>query len=574
MVKTAKRGAGKPHLSNGNTAPAAGSLTRRMNGNLTRLASLILAHAEALNRRFLLRLEKMDVDVRAVAALLKLTPGAAAEILKAGGTVDNFFEQVEYNGRRLVKLNVPPVTAAEALRTYAIDVRRSLRPPPVLLAVLEHLCSGVLLTLNNAYYQVREAEAQALFALFHGELLSRDLDDLLSRSLAPLQEYCRADSTRIYLLAEGASLSWMPSATSEEQSGARRAVRAEPEMVRALMTPRCFDPRRQPHAIDPRWASLYRTCWSLPLFHGGSFAGVLQFAFYKDYAWLPRERELLGVAVERFAMAVEKARLLQDLARSEQRIRQLARRMIRAEELERRRIGRELHDETGQSLLCIRLQLETLEEALTRGNLREGNSALVGSRIRETRVLTELTIVEMRRFIAALSPSALEQLGLGAAIRQLVKRFHGVFPGCIELSLGRLEHLSKDVQIVAFRVIQESLHNIAKHSRATNVRLAVRSADKCLRIEVLDNGVGFDARGTLSNGNSFGLHSLQERVHLLGGQLEIESSQSSSSAPEASSGTRMTIRIPLVFDAGPLRESEERRHRPNFGRPDRKAAER
>lgn len=558
MAKIARCGAEKPDLSNGNTAPAAGSFTSRMRKDLNRLAGLILAQAEPLNRRFLLRLEKMSFDDRAVAALLKLTPGAAAEILEADGTVDDFFEQVEYNGRRLVKLNVPPVTAAEALRTYALDVRRSLRPPAVLIAVLEHLCSGVLLTLNNAYYQVREAEAQAFFALFHGELLSRNLEDLLSRSLAPLREYCHADSTRLYLLATGESRSWRPSAISDEQSGGCRAVRAAPEAVKALKTPRCFNPRQQRYAIDPRWARLYRTCWSVPLFQGGNFAGVLQFAFHKDYVWLPREWELLEVAVERFAMAVEKARLLQDLAWSDQRVRQLARRMIRAEELERRRISRELHDETGQSLLCIRLQLETLEEALSRGNLPGGNNALVSSRIRETRVLTELTIVEMRRFIAALSPSALEQLGLGAAIRQLVRRFHGVFQGCIDLSLGRLERLSKDVQIVAFRVVQESLHNIAKHSRATKVRLSVRSADKCLRIEVLDNGVGFDARRTLSNGNSFGLHSLRERVHLLGGQLDIESSHSSSSAPEASSGTRMTIQIPLVLDTGPLRELQER----------------
>src|ERR1700680_5223960 len=98
------------------------------------------------------------------------------------------------------------------------------------------------------------------------------------------------------------------------------------------------------------------------------------------------------------------------------------------EEMERRRISGELHDEAGQSLLCIRLQMELSEQSLPeKGEWRE--------KLRDARDLTERTILEMRRLIAALSPAVLEQLGLGAALRQLVKRVRGVPPVALRARL-------------------------------------------------------------------------------------------------------------------------------------------
>ena len=89
-------------------------------------------------------------------------------------------------------------------------------------------------------------------------------------------------------------------------------------------------------------------------------AGLLQLAFSTEYHWLPRELELLDAAAERCMRAAEKARLVEDLARREEQVRQLSEHMMQIEEEERRRISRELHDEAGQSLLCIRLKLEML----------------------------------------------------------------------------------------------------------------------------------------------------------------------------------------------------------------------
>src|SRR6516164_720765 len=115
---------------------------------------------------------------------------------------------------------------------------------------------------------------------------------------------------------------------------------------------------------------------------------------------------------------------MEDLALREEQVRQLAEHMLHVEEIERRRISRELHDEAGQSLLCIRLQLELLEQSLP------GEQSEQITKLREARDLTEHTILEMRRLIAALSPAVLEQLGLGAALRQLVNRFQRLHTNC------------------------------------------------------------------------------------------------------------------------------------------------
>jgi signal transduction histidine kinase len=243
----------------------------------------------------------------------------------------------------------------------------------------------------------------------------------------------------------------------------------------------------------------------------------MQFAFSKPYEWLPREQELLAAAAERCLMAAEKARLMEDLAASEEQIRQLAEHMLHVEEVERRRISRELHDEAGQSLLCIRLQIELLEQAIP----AEYSEWI--RKLKEARDLTEHTILEMRRLIAALSPAVLEQLGLGAALRQLVNRFRRLHPSRVRLLLGRLGRLPQSTEIIVYRLVQECCNNIAKHSGATSVNISVSSADGGVRLAVEDNGVGFRVEEALARKDAFGLSGMRERVALLGGRFEVQS---------------------------------------------------
>lgn len=536
-------------------ADAADVLSDQLRVHLHRLAVFLLPHAETLDRRFLARLKRGQFEARQFepkirVALASITPGAAARILASGQPPLKFIEQVEYNGRRLAKLNLPPSSIVAALQEYdrlLTPMLRKLLPNEYanFQWVREQLHFCVILTLNNAYYQVREAETEAFYELFRVELESRNLDELLRRFLDALVQVCHADAGHLYLLNDKRS-AWVLRAqaqTSGQNKPTLTQVPNGPGRMRTLAHSRQIelkDEGTDTLLLEPAWKNRFQTVWSIPLATGGRTAGVMQFGFSKSYEWLPREQELLAAAAERCLMAAEKARLMEDLAAREEQVRQLAEHMLHVEEIERRRISRELHDEAGQSLLCIRLQIELIEQGIPPENVEWIR------KLGEARDLTERTILEMRRLIAALSPAVLEQLGLGAAMRQLVNRFRRLHPIRVKLLLGRLGRLPQHTEIIVYRLVQECCNNIAKHSAASNVNISVSSADGWVRLAVEDNGVGFRVEEALARKDSFGLSGMRERVALLGGRFEIRSYPKNGSgngiSTEANLGTSTATR--------------------------------
>ena len=532
-------------------ADAADVLSDQLRVHLQRLAVCLLPHTEGLERRFAARLKKLGFEPKIRTALTALTPGAAALILGSGGAPLKFIEQVEYNGRRLAKLNISPSSIIEALQEYDSLLTPTLKK---LLPgehanfqwVREQLHFCVILTLNNAYYQVREAETQAFYELFRVELESRNLDELLRRFLQTLVQVCRADAGQLYLLNDSRNC-WMLHASAT--SGGRmlpagHRLPASAARVRLLEKPRQIDPAAGDarFLLDDGWARKYKSCWSVPLATNGHTEGVMQFGFTRTWEWLPREQDLLAAAAERCLMAAEKARLMEDLAAREDQVRQLAEHMLHVEEMERRRISRELHDEAGQSLLCIRLQMELLEHSMP------GENAEWLARLREAREMTEHTILEMRRLIAALSPAVLEQLGLGAALRQLVNRFRRLHPCRVKLHLSRLGPIPQKTEIILYRLVQECCNNVGKHSSATNVNISASSADGLVRLTVEDDGIGFNVDEALARRDSFGLSGMRERVALLGGRFEVKSWPSAANGAggkRTNKGTRISITLPL-----------------------------
>jgi two-component system sensor histidine kinase UhpB len=196
-------------------------------------------------------------------------------------------------------------------------------------------------------------------------------------------------------------------------------------------------------------------------------------------------------------------------------VRRLEAEAHRAEEEERRRIGRDLHDEAGQSLVLLRLQLEMMEKDAPDG-LRQ--------RLAQARIITERTVGELRRAIAALSPAVVERLGLEASLRQLAARFRKQQSADVRLRISPgITGLSAEVQEVIYRVAKEALQNVLKHSGATSVKLLLGSADKKIRLSVQDNGVGFSPETAQGKPLSFGLAGMQERAALLGGTLVLRS---------------------------------------------------
>lgn len=531
-------------------ADAADVLSDQLKVHLRRLSELLAPHADSLERRFVRRLRALKYDRKQQVALAAITLGAAARILAQRRPPLKFIEQVEYHGRRLAKMNLPPNAILAALQEYD-----SLLMPTVQSRfpaefqdfqwVRDQLHFCVILTLNNAYYQVREAETQAFYELFRAELESRNLDQLLRRFIAMMVEICGADAGHLYLLNPASGLSeWKSGSPNRAPKLASDSV----NVVRKLSTPRYLVAPRSARELwlDQAWCKRYQSCWSVPLISDGRTLGVMQLGFERAYEWLPREQDLLAAAAERCMMAAEKARLMEDLAAREDQVRQLAGHMLHVEEMERRRISRELHDETGQSLLCVRLQLEMLEQSLTDAEWK--------GKLSETRDLTERTILEMRRLIAALSPAVLEQLGLGAALRQLVNRFRRMHPCRVRLHLGRMGNLPQNTEIIIYRLVQECCNNISKHSGASHVNISVASTDGMVRLVVEDNGVGFKVEEAFARRESFGLSGMRERVALLGGKFSIKSFPD---AAKRERGTKIRVDLPISKE-GARRGSESK----------------
>ena len=366
---------------------------------------------------------------------------------------------MEYSGRRLAKLNVTPTEIIGALRIYdsVLDpLLRKLLPKGYIdfQWTREQLHFCVVLSLNNAFYQVREAETQAFYDLFRAELEAKNLDELLKQFLENLTRICQAQVGRLLLL-DPKSDSWQ--AKAEVGGDAENGRDAWPGKVGPALKKKLSRTRyivrgekAEKLILDRRLPGSCKSYWSVPLVAHGNMSGVIQLGFSTERSWLPRELQLLDAAVDQCLLAAEKARLMEDLAAREEQVRMLGEHMWQVEEEERRRISRELHDEAGQSMLCIRLQLEMLEKSLP------PQLSDVRFKLLETIDVTEKTIIEIRRIIAALSPSVLEQLGLAAALRQLTSRFRRVYPARVRLHLSpRINRLPNETEIIAYRLVQE-----------------------------------------------------------------------------------------------------------------------
>jgi len=508
-----KRSRREPQL-----AEAAVFLGRQLRLQLRELAGRLGPHLDGLERRFQHRLRQQGFDARRIRALSAVTPGAAARVQGQDRPVSAFFEQVEYSGRRLAKLDVAPGEVVRALKEFdrLLDALLKRLLPGAggnMGWVREQLHFITVLTLNNAYFHVRQQESQAFYDLFRAEVEAKSLTELLERFLQVLLATFNADAGRLLLFDGGGEL--------------------RGSLCRMLARPRYIErgASAEKLILDPGLRGRHASFWSIPLRTGDSLAGVMQLAFATRYEWLPRELGLLEAAGERCLAAAEKARLMESLSTREAQVRQLSEHMLEVEEEERRRISAELHDETGQAMAWMRLQLEMLERDLPPGSALRGRAA-------EIREAAERTIVEIRRILAALSPAVLEQMGLPAAVRQLAGRFRQTCPARLRLSIGpRIGRLPKEIEVVAYRLIQESFNNIARHSAASAVNLSLDSADGVLELNVEDDGIGFDLEAAARKRASFGLAGMRERVALLGGDLRIDS------GPRQ--GTRIQARLPM-----------------------------
>jgi signal transduction histidine kinase len=225
-----------------------------------------------------------------------------------------------------------------------------------------------------------------------------------------------------------------------------------------------------------------------------------------------------------------------ELRAKEQRLRELSSRAVLLQEAERRVIARELHDSAGQALTAIRINLQIIAQLEQSG----GNERVAGLASR-TLTIADATLEEIRRAVSMLGPAILDDVGLVAAIQRLCDDFGERSDLRIDSDLAELPQggLSAALESVCYRVAQEALTNVARHARATHVRVALTLDPGAVHLEVADNGQGFDPspRPRGSPGGR-GLVGMRERVELLGGTLRI--------ATQPGGGTTITVDLPRV----------------------------
>ena len=200
-------------------------------------------------------------------------------------------------------------------------------------------------------------------------------------------------------------------------------------------------------------------------------------------------------------------------------LRALSRRVLTTQEAERRRVAIELHDELGQALTAIRLNLQAQARAM--GGSGDG---LMADNLR----IVDDALHQVRRLAAALRPSVLDDLGLIPALRWLAEQSATRGALAVEFRNAAQDvRLAPEVEIACFRIVQEALTNVVRHARATRVEIELNFADDLLVLSVRDDGCGCDPAATSIRaiaGGSVGLLGMRERAALIGGQLEVESS--------------------------------------------------
>jgi len=260
--------------------------------------------------------------------------------------------------------------------------------------------------------------------------------------------------------------------------------------------------------------------------------------------WLPTDATgrggvavALGALVVGAGIAVASARVLSqlrgNLARRRRELAALSARLMSAQEEERRRLSRELHDEFGQSLTAVNAYLWLIERQTPT------DTATLRERTSEARRVVSRTLGAMRELAQLLRPSVLDDFGLVPSLDSHLKAFgerHQVTTTfCAE---GLPERLPADVETALYRITQEALTNVARHARATRVRVALVGREGGLRLEIEDDGVGFGTRNGSGSRPGTGLVGIRERVRALGGTMTIQSRP----------GTCLRIAVPLSME--------------------------
>ena len=248
--------------------------------------------------------------------------------------------------------------------------------------------------------------------------------------------------------------------------------------------------------------------------------------------FLAEERDLINSLADSLSSYLNRRHAEQALHAANERLQALSQQLMEVQENERRRLALDLHDEIGQSLTVVKMNLQRLE--------RTDNASDIAVLLQDCSTVIDQTLQYARNLSLELRPSLLDDLGLVPAVRWYLSRQAERAGWKLQVQADEALSPPQHVAVACFRVLQEAVTNIMRHSKATVVTVSLSQQKRDLLLVIRDDGIGFDVRKTFddaTSGHSMGLLGMQERVRVLNGTLSIDS--------HPGQGSEVRIRIPL-----------------------------
>ena len=281
----------------------------------------------------------------------------------------------------------------------------------------------------------------------------------------------------------------------------------------------------------PGFPERMRSCLGVPLRVSGQVLGLCLLAKGAP-GYFSRRHQLLAESLAgQAAIALQNAQLFAEIRASRERLRYLTGKVVSAQEEERRRVSRELHDEAGQALMALKMSLNAIKTGLPE-ELQE-----LREKLAQAVELTGDTMEQIRLLAHDLRPPVLDTFSLNSALEGLAQEFAERSQLSVSYHGTELPSLRDPVTISFYRFLQEALTNVVKYADASQVQIVLDVSQDAVKLTVTDDGQGFSPSKELSPRKGIGLIGVQERFELLGGQLEIDT--------EPGRGTRLTAHAPL-----------------------------
>jgi PAS domain S-box-containing protein len=460
---------------------------------------------------------------------LAVDPGARAETiqqLRADGVLRNREVKIRRKSgevRDVIISGVPVILAGEedAWLSTHIDITDSKRAEDERDRLLESE------KVARAAAETALERLRAIESITDTALQNLGLDDLLHELLMRVRGALNADFATVGLTDE------------VHQDLYQRAVSGRPESINLQVRTRLGWGASGKTAVDgqPRLVhdlavmdlshviglkaeeilALTRSMICAPLRVGSKIVGVVTAAGREPNHFTDDDLKLLLVVADRVAPAIEQARLVEKVHAGSERLKALSTRLVTAQEEERRRIAVELHDELGQVLTAVKINLQSFERRL---------DTQARSDLAETVASVDQAMERVRDLALDLRPSVLDDLGLPAALRWYAHRFARDTGIDVHVSADARPRQETAIETACFRVAQEALTNIMRHGQARHVWVDLQDDGGVTALKIRDDGAGFDvvaARERAVGGLSLGLLGMEERVSSLGGEFDVQS---------------------------------------------------